>query len=272
MPRMQVNVEGTSLRTGASWAITSQWAMSALPSLASAQTAIIALRAALAVSAPFRAGIGGNYSLVNVKALGYTIPIGPATYTVEQGGAAVAGSGAQITPPLAVVVSELTGAAGGSYRGRSYWPGSGGSAPQSTDGIVTAPSQQAVRTSWLALHNATITALAAIGADPVHVVFSRKTGEMTPITVIRTGNRVDTARGRFGDDPEVYIAETVPGALSVDAEDLGLDPEVYDEASIQEIIDAMNAIKGAPITLGPLKQLLSAAKTVFELKSPPPAP
>lgn len=276
MPRIQINLIGSSTRPSSSWAVTSQWAVSTLPTPAQMQTVLNNLRSALAASAAFKASIASNYSLVSLRALGYSVPTAPADWTVDAGGAAVPGTAFALVVPLACVVSEQTGAAGPSYRGRSYWPGAGGGA--ANDGSISPASQQTTRTGWLAFHNAAVTALSTLGGTPVHVVFSKKTGEMTPITIIRTGNRVDTARGRFGDAPESYIAEAVPGTVTLDldgpGEDdldvrtiLGLPPDATDEQVTDAALAIINqdSIDGSDI-LGGLKTLWSAAKTAIELR------
>jgi hypothetical protein len=275
MPRLQVNLIGIGARTASSWVVTTQWAVSALPTPGALATALANIRTALVASTPFKASIGSNYQFVSLKALAYATPGAPASFTVDSGGAAVAGTGAPLIPPLAVVVSEQTAAAGASFRGRSYFPGSGATAP-SSQGTLTTVQQQAVRSGWLAAHNAILAGLATLGGGPVHVVYSRKTGDMTPIVVIRTGDRIDTARGRFGDTPETYVSEAVPSSVAialapegdeVDAGVLGIGEDATED-EVADYLEALAAHLGdfGPLTLGPLKELYNFAQTILQLR------
>lgn len=214
MARVQINLKGTSTRAGARWVVTQQWSMPTLPTEAQGSAIAAAARAALVASSPFKNSIGQQYSLVSVGAIGYLGNVPPAAWSVEASGAAVAGANPSVSAqiPLSVVVSERTGVAGPSYRGRSYWPGGTALA----DGSVTSTTQQLIRTGWLAAHTAVLGAFTGQGFGATHCVYSPKLGFMTPITTIRTGDRIDTARGRFGDAPEAYTSEALPASLAVE--------------------------------------------------------
>lgn len=275
MPRIQINLIGTSARPSASWTMTTQWAVSSLPTPGAMATALASARAALVASADFLAGRASNYSFVSLRALGYVTPTAKASWTVDASGTAQAGGGGVLVPPLAVVVSEQTGAAGPSFRGRSYFPGCGAGTPAG-DGTVSAGQQTSVRNAWIAIHSALVAALNPLGGTPVHVVFSPKTGNMTPINLIRTGNRVDTARGRFGDAPESYTSQAIPGVVQitqtpaapneVSPEALGL-PADTDDAKLQDFLDAFKNAQVTPLEeLGPFKAFADTVKTLLTVK------
>jgi hypothetical protein len=237
VPRMQITLHGTSTRNGATWAVTQQWAVGGGPANALAfQTALSTAAASLLGSAPFKAGIGTQYTMTGLHGLYYPIPLGPASIVADSNA-------------VAVVVSERTNAAGPSFRGRSYWPcGAAG-----LDGVVSVATQNQVQSSWLAAHTLVSAALSGAGWSPVHCVFSRKTGDQTPISYIQTGNRIDTSRGRFGDAPEVYTAQALPTSASVAPSAVGL-PDDADAEAIEKFEQFVNT-SGDPAFLGPLKEV-----------------
>lgn len=270
MPRIQINTTGLSTRVGTTWAMTAQFAVPALPSGPAALAAILAtIRTTLVGSSAFKGGIGTQYSFVNLHGLAYATPLGPAQYVADAGGASVQGSFVSGPIPLATVVSERTNASGPSYRGRTYFP----MATQQADGSNLTALQTAVSGAWLAWHNAMIAGLQGAGLSPVHVVLSRKTGDMTPISYIQVGNRVDTARGRFGDAPEVYTTYALPSSQQVTPSQIGL-PDDVDDDTLQQILEAANSYPPlAPegFTLGPLKEYGPALLQTLT-KAPPPVP
>lgn len=263
MPRLMITMHGASARAGGTWAVTSQWAVASGPANSPAfNTVLGTVMNSLSGSAAFKAGVAANYPVQGLHGLYYPVPGGTASIVGDSPTQTVTGTQGVTIPPLAVVVSERTNAAGPSYRGRSYWPnGNAGS-----DGIVTGATQTAVRSSWLAFHSLALAALAGAGYSPIHVVWSKKTGNMTPITYIQTGDRIDTARGRFGDALESYASSTVPTSLAVTPAEAGHPDADPDDPDVNALLNS-NGFGTASNAGGPLVGLIGDALTAIALNA-----
>lgn len=261
MPRLQITMHGTSPRTGGTWAVTSNWAVASGPANGPALSAVLTtIMTSLAASTALKAGMSANYPTTGLHGLYYPVPAAHATIVGDSATATFTGSLAATPPPLATVVSERTNAAGASYRGRSYWPnGTCGS-----DGSISNASATAVLNSWLAWHNAILAALAGQSWSPIHVVWSPKTGNMTPITYTQVGNRIDTARGRFGDALESYTSAVVPSALSATPADVGHPDADPDDEALNAILNS-NGFGTASNPNSPVTDLLGDALTAISL-------
>lgn len=238
------------------WAITSNWALASAPSVSQMQLAMntlgTSLNSSTGTGGDFTKSIGTQYHGQNLHALTYPSVAPPATFATDAK-ASFNGQAAHVCQPvpLATVVSERTAGAGPSYRGRTYWPyaycGPDGVYPNDADTAI-------VRTGWLAYNALVTAAFAGQGLTATQVVYSRKLGSMTPIVIIGTGNRIDTSRGRFTDDRETYVNQTLPGTVEVEPENIGpaavADPDSFDE----EVLEAWNRLKSS----GPTWQEVAA--------------
>lgn len=97
-------------------------------------------------------------------------------------------------PQTALVISSLTGRAGRSYRGRSYWPAAGAAVSTST-GRLSSPANSGVATDFKALVQM-IASHAPGSPKPVPAVYSGKASVVTPVTQYEVGNVLDTQRRR----------------------------------------------------------------------------
>lgn len=264
--RIQITIQGVSNTVVGQppWAVTAQFAVSALPSDATALATILStIDTTLRASTPFKAGVGANMSYLGLHGIGYAVPSGTATIVADAGGTvAIAGTGPQGDPRTCVVVSERTAAAGPSYRGRSYWPYTA----NFTDGQIPTSNQTTVRASWKAAHDAMIAALSSAGISPVHVVWSPKTGNMTPINGYCTGNRTDHQKNRAGKGREVYVCGVLSFALAVTPDELSPTIAALDPDAQADIIARFNAgqLVGSD-PLGPLGALWDSVATVLTL-------
>jgi hypothetical protein len=131
--------------------------------------------------------------------------------STQQTTGGTAGSGTLRLPPQsAAVVSIRTNTAGGSGRGRLYWPSLG--ATLGTDGRITIPAVATFVTDFksylMGMRTDLATAFAPIGFD---LAVRSKTTHTTPHAVrIQVGNVVDTQRRRRDALPEAYSTATVP--------------------------------------------------------------
>lgn len=261
MPRLQVSIHGTSTRTGATWTITQQWALSSGPANALALgTVLSTAHTSLAGSTDFKASMGANYTVTGLHGLYYPVPGGHASIVADSSGSPITGTGTAAPIPLAIVVSERTNAAGASYRGRTYWPRGQANADGSVDPVIQTP----VRAGWLAAHTLVAAALSGASYGPVHVVWSPKTGNMTPISYIQTGNRIDTARGRFGDAPETYVSEALPSSAQVTPQQVGLPDDATPE-QIEQVNEFIAGLHLEGMELGPLLELAGAVQLALKV-------
>lgn len=110
-------------------------------------------------------------------------------------GTPLVGSGLNAFPQLARVITHRSDFAGKSYRGRSYWPGTGGAGSQ-TNGTFTTPSAASTLTAIKALYGDFATTCPVGGAAHGPAVYSGKIDSVTPVTHIATDDVMDTQRRR----------------------------------------------------------------------------
>jgi len=207
MPRCRVVLQGP-LATVSSFANNYEFALSGpVTSQTQLQAVATAIGNAITTSTPFKAGMCTDTSVTVVKLLYYS-GTGPATLVATAIAGAVGSPSPIHAPQVCVAASLRTGVSGRSYRGRLYVPyrGSGISAA----GVVTTATQTLIANSVSAAVSAVGAAFTAQGLSAAWVVYSPKTGNMTPITTIMVGAQCDTIRHRNRNRSETYTSQAAP--------------------------------------------------------------
>lgn len=121
---------------------------------------------------------------------------------------AVAGTGTQTCPnQTALVVSNLTGRPGRSFRGRTYWPALAPSLVSNTSGISTGVASN-IATNQA---NLLVAIANAAGEDNFFpVIYSTVNDAVTRVTSVQVGITLDTQRRRRDAIVETRVTATLP--------------------------------------------------------------
>lgn len=208
MPRLRLTVGGP-LGTASDWSNTLEYALGApITSLATLQTIVNATFAALSASTAFKAGLCSDTYCNSVKALVYNSDTGPADLVATSSGTAFVGTtGAVHAPQVCVVASLRSNVAGRSYRGRIFTPYRGSTI--GTSGVITSGGQTLVAAYVNAINTAFVTAAVSSSVSPAWIVYSPKTGSLTPLASILVGTQCDTVRHRNRNRAETYASYAI---------------------------------------------------------------
>lgn len=139
----------------------------------------------------------------------YYPPTGPAQGVGLSTAEPIEGTGSPLHPPqLALVFSLLTGLAGRSYRGRSYWPAL--TAGVTTTGMLSLSTVQGYATAMSATLSKIEDAAFPTG-NPTLGVYSAALDQVTAVTTISVGTAFDTQRRRREGLSESYASAPYVG-------------------------------------------------------------
>lgn len=219
MPRLRLTVGG-ALGTASDWTNSLEYSLGApITSLATLQTIVNATFAALSASTAFKTGFMSDSTCSFVKALVYNSDTGPADLVATSSGTAIASTnGPTHAPQVCVVASLRSNVAGRSYRGRIFVPYRGNNI--SAAGVVSSAGQTIIAAYVNAINTAFVVAATTSSVAAAWIVYSPKTGSMTPLANIQVGTQCDTIRHRNRNRAETYAAFAITTATMTGGEDV----------------------------------------------------